>query len=72
MQQVIGWLWAQAARRPAPVSLFPWDRSSRLLLCGIPPLFRYDEIAAWMEEQAKLESDTEAKTERWLELAELL
>eukprot|EP00903_Cladosiphon_okamuranus_P013128 g12244.t1 len=35
------------------------------------PAAGYDEIAAWMEEQAKIESDTEAMTERWLELAEL-
>lgn len=31
----------------------------------------YEEIAAWMEEQAKIEVETETKTERWLELADL-
>ncbi|CAM9753957.1 unnamed protein product [Scytosiphon promiscuus] len=31
----------------------------------------YEEIAAWMEEQATVEVETEAKTERWLELADL-
>ncbi|CAM9114708.1 unnamed protein product [Ectocarpus sp. 6 AP-2014] len=35
------------------------------------PSAGYDEIAAWMEEQARIEVETESKTERWLELADL-
>lgn len=32
---------------------------------------RYSEIGEWMEELAKAEEEVEAKTDRWLELAEI-
>lgn len=51
----------------------------KLRLVGYPPtskalplcFCRYEEITAWMEEQARIEIETEAKTARWLELADL-
>lgn len=32
---------------------------------------RYSEIGEWMKELTKVEEEVEAKTDRWLELAEM-
>lgn len=39
--------------------------------CFVSTICRYSDIADWMEELGKIEVDTETKTERWLELAEI-